>query len=271
MNDSLTKAVAQALQQQEQERNSCVDPRWDALAASQLGTEEQQRLLADTPPEQRETLLALFAPMPAEDKQSLVDRLSRKQAAEAKPSRVWDRLLDAVRWLFTPPPLRWSAVLVPVATAVVLMVWQRDDQPPPLPSYSLEARGGQAQWRSDPVAPTAGALSVPADGMLDLTLRPDERHAMPVEVHAFLHKERTVQPWPLTFQRSASGAFNVRVPVKEMVARTQGSADVVLVLVPREVKPDNLLQYHTPQEMEEAGRKQGFQVLHQFIHVVAGP
>jgi hypothetical protein len=112
-----------------------------------------------------------------------------------------------------PKPLRpWISVALPLLAAAAGMLLFLDPmhEPITLPDYSLDARAS-SEYRGEPEAQHEGPLTVPAGGMLELELRPENEVQGQLEVHVQLQRGAENIELPALIEQSPHGSLRVRL------------------------------------------------------------
>lgn len=160
------------------------DEAWEKLARGELSDEEAAALGADLPPEELETMRALYAPIDPLAKARIARDAAEQIVGEHKPRQ-------ARRWI--APTLGAIAV----AALVLLFAWPRHS----LPDYAIELSEGAATQRGDR-APSARYRS---SDRLEILLRPATRVEGSVSVAVFDGDA----PWNVPVEIVPSGAVRI--------------------------------------------------------------
>jgi len=128
---------------------------------------------------------------------------------------------------------RALAWLVPLSAAAGLALWWRVSAVPELPSYSLQPRNAQAQYRSaarEEVESTGSAqpLALARAASLVIDLRPETKVDGELEVRALLRQSGRHELWPIDVERSEHGAL--RVKLSRLHTNVVGDAELVLAV-----------------------------------------
>jgi len=128
---------------------------------------------------------------------------------------------------------RALAWMLPLSAAAGLVLWWRVSAVPELPSYSLQPRNAQAQYRSaagNEVESTGSAqpLALARAATLVIDLRPQTKVDGELAVRALLRQSGRHELWPIDVERSEHGAL--RVKLSRLHTNMVGDAELVLAV-----------------------------------------
>jgi hypothetical protein len=210
------------------------DDAWIRRAQGDLSAEEERALLGDAsgPPDASEAafLAAITAPRAAGADDASIDR-AMGAAAASRPAAPVVPITSAASASSKrrAGALRWATPFVAVAAAVALYVGARGRGGAPLPPYSIDVQGVDAEQRSAP-APrnpdVRGALS--AGARLEIVLRPSVAVASRVGAAGFVVQGDVARPLPVPVRVLDSGTVTLEGTREELFGEARGAADVVV-------------------------------------------
>lgn len=217
------KDFESAVKEVARQREGASDPRWEALAAGELRSEEQGAL-RDLDPD----LYEAFRPSSEREQALMAERVL--DGAGVPPERLLERAVV--------PPKRslsrrfaFAGVLTATvgAMAAAVALWMI----PPrsgtnLPRYELSVNG-EVHAMGGPAIPVQRTRGAPTE----ITLRPETRVTGPVGFVGFLVKDGEVRPWNPKANVRETGTLQIAGPIDEIFAGVQAGTWGLWVVVGR--------------------------------------
>ncbi len=205
--DQLPQALGEIMREQDRAQ----DPRLDRLARGEISDTERAELEAAAASDPAlAAALALYAPLSPEVRGRLVETARRSARPPAR--------------LFTLPRLSGMAALAAAAVVAALALLPGA---PPLPSYALHARAGDAEWRG---AEAPRSHAVRADSEIQLVLQPDHPVESTIEARLFVIAGGTSARSPASFEISRDGAVRWRGRADAIAPGRSGPVTLVAVV-----------------------------------------
>lgn len=110
---------------------------------------------------------------------------------------------------------------------------------PPLPAYHLRLSDGQGHGSQSPDT----FLQLDSDATLGILIQPDDRVDVADEtsVACYLVQGGRITRWPIRLERAASGAQQLRAPVRALPGLSPGRWDMLFVIGRQHSMPDSPL------------------------------
>jgi hypothetical protein len=134
----------------------------------------------------------------------------------------------------------WAFAAVGAATlAAALLIFVRAGPQPTLPEYEVSFVGGEASSRAAPATPTGAAITVRADGHLELRLRPAHPAQGAIEVRTAAIHDGEVHLWRPNVETSADGAVRIVGDVRTLFDDPRGTWEALVALGRPGAVPDD--------------------------------
>lgn len=106
------------------------------------------------------------------------------------------------------------------------------------------------------------------DSRFQVYLRPSDPVHNEVIVHAFVRKEKTLQPWDVSLDRSQSGVFQLRGRVRELPLLSPGHWELFFAVGYRDRLPTREHLIRMLNEGMQEGQRPGWQLLHGEVEIL---
>ncbi len=220
-NDPLLQALGALAREQDPTR----DPRWDELAAGEMGGATREQLRGEVARSEGEAFadeaFQAFEPMGDEAKGRFVEGI----LAEAGKSHVQEAKVIPLRRAW------WAAGSIgTLAAAAAVLMLLRSPGPDALPPYDLVVSGGESGVR----ALTVQEVPKLAPGSrLEVVLRPATRTEGPLVVRGAMRKGNDIRSWSPSVETDPDGAARIAGTRETLFADTPGGRWTLLIAVGR--------------------------------------
>lgn len=198
--------------------------------------EEAERVVEIADPAKDQALLASLLsdiggpePRPSEN----IDTNPAKPSLTARPAWFMQLAVGIRR----QPALAVSAVAVLIAVLLPLELNRRwsTETPSQVVAYKLRVDGDEPEAGGPPLPSGAAGTSsdratLSIDSRLEIILRPAEPVRNDVVIHSFVRRGTSVESWNVDLERSPSGVFSLRGPVRELRPLAPGHWELFFVI-----------------------------------------